>query len=67
MSEIKDTREETKSRRWLAIYGAMIAAQVMEERRLRGEFCNVRQMFYIMEEAAAVADLEVEAADYDPF
>jgi hypothetical protein len=62
MSEVKDTREETKSRRWLAIYGAMIAAECMEY-RLRTTCCvSEKMMRGIMEEAAAIADLEIEAS-----
>jgi hypothetical protein len=58
---IKDTREETKSKRWLAIYGAMIAIQVEDHRRLTTDCCTRQRMKWIMEEAAAIADLEAEA------
>lgn len=61
MNVIKDTREETKSRRWLAIYGAVIAAECMEYRLRTTECVTKRLMRGIMEEAASIADLEVEA------
>lgn len=58
---MSDTREETKSKRWLAIYGAMIAAECMEYRTRTTECVTPRLMRGIMEEAAAIADLEAEA------
>lgn len=61
MDELKDVREETKGKRWLAIYGAMIAIQVEDYRRLTTECCTRQRMKWIMEEAAAIADLEAEA------
>jgi hypothetical protein len=62
MNETKDTREETKSRRWLAIYGAYIAVQVQERIRLTGDaYISIDMMKGFMEEAACIADLEVEA------
>ena len=68
MSEVRDTREETKSRRWLAIYGAYIAVQVQEQIRLTSDaYISVQMMKGFMEEAATIADLEVEAAAYEPF
>ena len=68
MSEMKDTREETKPRRWLAIYGAYIAAQVQEQIRVTGDaYISLKMMKGFMEEAETIADLEVEAANYDPF
>ena len=64
----KDTREETKSRRWLAIYGATIAAECMEYRLRTTECVTPRLMRGIMEEAASIADLEVEASqDHEAF
>ena len=58
---MKDTREETKGKRWLAIYGAMIARQVEDYRRETTECCTRQRMKWIMEEAEAIADLEAEA------
>jgi len=61
MSDIKDTREETKSRRWLAIYGAYIAAQVQDRIRLTGDgYIGNSDMRRFMEEAETIADMEAE-------
>jgi len=61
MSDIKDTREETKSRRWLAIYGAYIAAQVQDQIRLTGDgYIGNSDMRRFMEEAETIADMEAE-------
>jgi len=58
---MNDPREETKSRRWLAIYGAVIALQVQEYCELTSERPDVRYMKHFIEEAEAIADLEIEA------
>lgn len=60
MSEVKDTREETRSRRWLAIYGAYIAAECLEYRLRTSMGISDKMMRGIMEEAEAIADLEAE-------
>jgi len=62
-SSPKDTREETRSRRWLAIYGAYIAAECMEYRLRTTECVDHYRMRGIMEEAEAIADLEAEAGN----
>lgn len=52
--------EETKGRRWLAIYGAYLALQIRD--RLRdGHALPDPQLFKaLMEDAATVADIEAE-------
>ncbi len=52
--------EEWQSRRWLAIYGAVIAAQVQSWYRDGQGGVPAAQMKHFMEEAAAVATLEAE-------
>jgi hypothetical protein len=59
-----DHREERKSHRWLAIYGAYIAVQVQEKIRTTTDaYIDLATMQRFMEEAATIADLEVEAAN----
>lgn len=59
----KDTREETKSTRWLAIYGAYIAIQVQDRIRLTGDAgISTSLMRSYIEEAECIADLEAEAS-----
>lgn len=52
--------EETKGKRWLAIYGAMLAAQVRQYALEGNGGVPARELKHFMEEAAAVADLEAE-------
>ena len=53
--------EALRRERWNAVYGAMIAAQVMELRRLRGEAPDDDRMDDFHEEAATVADMDHDA------
>jgi hypothetical protein len=52
--------EETKGKRWLAIYGAMLSAQVQQWTHEGNGGVSAAKLKHFMEEAAAVADLEAE-------
>lgn len=53
-------KEETQSKRWLAIYGAMLAAQCRTWTEEGRGGVPKHVLFVFMEEASAIADLEAE-------
>jgi hypothetical protein len=52
--------EETKGKRWLAIYGAVLASQVQQWFNEGRGGVEATPMWNFMQEAAAVADLEAQ-------